>query len=376
MSVFTVYFCGTGSSQFDILHPSYWNGELVSTLASNTANREFADWIVIDGPGSGNLQADDLFIKSKEYGLSGTLFGNGWKENVSHALNVIKGRVDWERQELSEENYKKLKAAGIPIEDVNVTGSYLWRKYNYGDRKITQQQIQEQIIKIHRKNGIIPDQVNLVGWSRGGISCHMLANAMQADKELRNIKVNIFAIDPVPGVLNFQPEKVSLGSNVKRYVAFYARDERSKGFACVIPTTSGSTRVHIYPLPGRHATLVGNASANGVSGPKTLHEPGMIVRHFAETCLTRWGVPLNKKLNMRANDIVAMHKTMIVQQARYAAMQSQSYTLVTEKEKNERYVCHGDKGMHFSGITGSSLTPAKGLAADLSTPEHGYAEIR
>jgi hypothetical protein len=252
----------------------------------------------------------------------------------------------------------------------------LWRKYNYGNRKVTQQHIQEQIIKTHRKNGIIPTQVNLVGWSRGGVSCHMLANAMLADAELRNTKVNIFAIDPVPGTTNFQPEKVSLGSNVKQYVGFYARDERSKGFACVIPKTSGSTGVHIYPLPGRHATLAGNAASNGVSGPKTLHEPGTIVRHFAETCLTRWGVPLNKKLNLGANDLVALHKAMTAQQALYLAMQSQSYTVLTEQDNKERYVSYGDQGVHFSAINGPAFAPERGLSADLSTSEHTYKEIR
>jgi hypothetical protein len=67
----------------------------------------------------------------------------------------------------------------------------------------------------------------------------MLANAMLADPLLTTIPVNIFAIDPVPGMGNFQTEKVTLGRNVKEYVAFYARDERSKGFRAWfrIPTT-------------------------------------------------------------------------------------------------------------------------------------------
>lgn len=59
-----------------------------------------------------------------------------------------------------------------------------------------------------RKDGIIPTQVNLIGqvWSRGGITCHMLANAMLKIL-LKDIPVNIFAIDPVPGPLNFQPKR-------------------------------------------------------------------------------------------------------------------------------------------------------------------------
>ncbi|MDB6142818.1 MAG: hypothetical protein JWP80_1862 [Pseudomonas sp.] len=375
MSIFTVYFCGTGSSKFDSINKNYWDGELVSTLASNNTGREFADWTIIDGPGSGNLQADEMFTKSKEYGLSGILFGNGWRENVQHALYMIKGKCDWQRTELTEANYKTLKAAGIPIDEVKVTGTYLWRKYNYGDRKVTPQQLQEQIIKIFRKGGIIPSQVNLVGWSRGGVSCHMLANAMLADSELKHIKVNIFAVDPVPGALNFQGEKVTLGSNVSEYVGFFARDERSKGFSCVIPTTHSSTKVHIYPMAGRHATLVGNAAANGSEGTKVLHEPGRIVRHFAETCLTRWGVKLGKKLNLGAAEIAEYHNAIVRGEKHYEAMRKQSYTKITEQERNQRYVTFGTKGVHFTAIEGGQFKPAKGLAASLSATQETYKNL-
>ncbi len=375
MSIFTVFFCGTGSSKFDSINKNYWDGELVSKLANNHMGREFSDWIIIDGPGSGNLQADELFTKSKEYELSGTLFGKGWHENVLHALYIIKGKCDWQRTELTEANYKTLKSAGIPIDEVKVTGTYLWRKYNYGDRKVTPQQLQEQIIKIFRKDEIIPTQVNLVGWSRGGVSCHMLANAMLADSQLKHIKVNIFAIDPVPGALNFQGEKVTLGSNVSEYVGFYARDERSKGFSCVIPNTHPSTKVHIYPMAGRHATVVGNAAANGSEGAKVVHEPGRIVRHFAETCLTRWGVKLNKKLNLGAAEIAKLHDAIVRGEQLYEAMRKQSYTLITEDEKNQRYVTHGDKGRPFTAIEGDKFQPKQGLAASLSATQETYKDL-
>lgn len=118
MTTLTIFFCGTGSNKFDDKHKNFWDGEIVSTLAAHHSGREFAEWIVVDGPGSGNLQADDLFTKTSEYGLSGTLFGKGWDENVQHALNIIKGKCDWQRKQLTEAEYNRLKAAGIPIEDV------------------------------------------------------------------------------------------------------------------------------------------------------------------------------------------------------------------------------------------------------------------
>ncbi|WP_415842690.1 hypothetical protein, partial [Pseudomonas reidholzensis] len=263
MSVFTVYFCGTGSTAGDVSHRDYWNGELISSLAFNDQGREFADRIIVDGPGSGNLQDDNLFVDDRDHGASmGTLLGHGWDENVAHALQVIKGKSLWQRGKRTQAEYQRLKDAGIPIPEVGSTGKWFHDRYDYGDRTVTPQALQERIIQQYRQSPI-PTQVNLVGWSRGGISCHMLANAMAEDPELRQVPVHILAVDPVPGILNVQAERVRLASNVREYVGFYARDERSKGFACVVPDVERGTRISLYPVPGRHATLVGNASPTG-----------------------------------------------------------------------------------------------------------------
>ncbi|NBM48791.1 hypothetical protein [Proteus sp. G2666] len=365
MTVLTVYLCGTGSNSFDNNNPTFWQGELVSTLAQNNQGREFAQWFIVDGPGSGNLQEDDLWVESPNYSdIKGSLFGSGWEENVNHALCLMKGHFDWQREKLTEQQYNQLKKAGIPIEDVKVTGSFLWRKYDYGDRHVTQQQLQQQIIRIFRKDGIIPTQVNLVGWSRGGITCHMLANTMLADPQLQDIPVNIFAIDPVPGPLNFQPEKVSLGKNVKEYVGFYARDERSKGFTCVIPTVVADTKMHIFPISGRHATLVGNASIDGSEGENALYAPGIVVRHFAEVCLTRWGCDLANKLALTDTQITDYHTDIANDADKYIAMRRKTYSIHESTGKDERKVSLGKEGKAFSEIFGVQYNPSAGLTAD------------
>lgn len=376
MTPLTVFFCGTSSTKFDSENKSYWNGELVSTLAKHNLGKEFAEWIVVDGPGSGNLQADEQFFKSGHYGISGTLLGSGWEENVKHALQIAKGHCSWERTELTQQEYNRLKDAGAPIGDLEKAGTWFWRKYYYGKRIVTPQQLQEQIIKMHRK-GKLPTSVNLVGWSRGAVSCHMMANQMFKDDELKNIPVNIFAIDPVPGPKNFQAERVTLGSNVKEYVGFFARDERSVGFSCVIPRTDSKTRTHIYPMAGRHATLVGNAAANGNdnAGAKDLTEPGLIVRHFAEVCLTRWGVNLDKKLNLSKADLENHHNGLRSKDEQYKKMQKVSYTYFTELDQDERKVSHGNEGTAFSRVQGGHMKPASGLSASLTLTATSYQEI-
>jgi len=361
MSVFTAYFCGTGSHRFDAANPNFWNGELVSTLASNDQGREFAHWIAVDGPGSGNLQDDELFVEPGGYfNWSGQLFGRGWEENVSHVLNVIKGESNWQRTKLTEEAYTRLKDAGVEIPDASATASWFWRTYDYGDRHPTPQALQEQIIKIFREP-CLPTQVNLVGWSRGGISCHMLANAMAEDPLLRDIPVNIFAIDPVPGTGNVQSRRVKLAGNVHEYVGFYSRDERSNGFACVIPAVESNTRMCVYPMPGRHATLVGNASADGASDGKVLVEPGLIVRHFAEVCLTRWGVELDKCLALDDNQLMQHHLAMAAADEHYQAMRSQSYTVITDGQKDDRLVHCGETRTRFSLVRSDRYDPREGL---------------
>ncbi|MDY1038520.1 hypothetical protein [Lelliottia sp. CFBP8978] len=377
MTILTIYFCGTGSNKFDDSHANYWNGELVSTLATHNSGKEFAEWVIIDGPGSGNLQSDEMWVKSGEYSqLRGQITGEGWKENIQHALHIIKGNFDWQREKLTKENYDQLKKAGVPIQDVEVEGSFWWRKYDYGDRKVTQQQLQQQIIKTYRKGQILPTQINLVGWSRGGISCHMLANAMLEDPLLTTIPVNIFAIDPVPGMGNFQSEKVTLGNNVREYVAFYAKDERSKGFSCVIPQTDRSTVVHIYPMAGRHATLVGNASVNGDNGEKVLYEPGTIVRHLAEACLKRWGVAHVKTLNLTDAKLLELHQGIAANAALYNQMHDYSYLWFTEKDQGERYVSCASTGAPFSSVRGERFSPQAGLASDFLADNSVYDAIK
>lgn len=368
MSVFTLFFCGTGSTKHDAHNPNYPNGELVSTLANNCLGREFADWAIIDGPGSGNLQEDELWEKpGGYYGVTGTLLGKGWEENVAHAMALARGKLNWKREKLTEQNYTTLKNAGIPIQDVEVTGSFLWRQYDYGDRIVTPQDLQEKIIHVFRKGGPIPTSVNLVGWSRGGVSCHMMANAMANDPELKHIPVNIFAVDPVPGPANFQTHRTAIGPNVREYVAFYARDERSKGFSCVIPTHTEHTRASIFPMVGRHASLVGNGATDGEEGPQRHLEPGIIVRHVAETCLTRWGVSLSRTLQLENKKLEDLYAILSSTDSAYVQMRQHVYTVAESiGENKERYVSHGPRGLAFSDLHGKEFRTAGGLSVPVS----------
>lgn len=129
--------------------------------------------------------------------------------------------------------------------------------------------------------------INLAGWSRGAVTCIMLAHAIKeagfATKQPK-LKVNIFAFDPVPGLTNdFKKKGIfdktgrigapsSLPSIVGQYEAMLMENVNGMlGFKPMmfesvsprilpseIPPTgqgSGTTKTE-YPMPGGHGTCV------------------------------------------------------------------------------------------------------------------------
>ena len=145
--------------------------------------------------------------------------------------------------------------------------------------------------------------------------------------------VNIFACDPVPGSGNFDTHRISLGPNVKRYVAIYAADERSRGFSPVLPSLAAGTEFFITTMPGRHATLVGNASVDGAKGVNTFFGPGKVTRDLAECFLQVWGAKLHNTLNLSEFQILASYEDMLAQTENYQAMRDVSYTGLTQSDR-------------------------------------------
>lgn len=337
MAAFTIFFCGTGSNSFDFANKNYHSGELISTLARNHSGLEFVDWIQVDGPGSGNLQEGEKWVASGNYSQTrGQLEGVGWEENVAHAIAVLKGVTTEGRNTHTKKEVKKLRAAGV--------GEYKTPGILWGERtqhhelhaRITPQALQMKRIEIMGA-GKVFDRVNVIGWSRGGVTCHMFANAMAQDPDLAHIPVNIFACDPVPGSGQFQQHRYDLsGANVATYVALFASDERSRGFTPVMPGLPTRTPRFITTIPGRHATLVGNAAldgsggagANGVNG---LVGPGYVTRDLAERFLTRWGTTLSNKLSLSDVEVLKHYDQMVGDQGAYTAMHNVSYTYFTQK---------------------------------------------
>jgi hypothetical protein len=204
-TVFTIYNCGTSHNRQNL-------DETVADLARRTVESENRDWMINDGPGSYSHPASSsapasargLAVQAKTPGtrdpisglkeiapfavLRGVVDGFGWNENVAHVMVVLGATID------------------------------------------------------------LPQTINMVGWSRGAITCFMIAHALAKNPRTSSIPVNIFAFDPVPGPGNFDdPDKVTLPANVQAYAAVVQEDERRK----ILCAQHGRTLAGVSPATSR-----------------------------------------------------------------------------------------------------------------------------
>jgi hypothetical protein len=217
--VFTVYNCGTNYDRTK-------TDEIVANLATRTIGKENEDWIITDGPGCGThkgavtpgtkdpITGEDLKVNKTWVRLMGLAKGLGWEHNVVTVSTVL--------------------------------------------AKLTPK----------------PKTINMVGWSRGAITCTMLAYVLKDSPDFKDVKINIFAIDPVPGPGNWDdPGKVTVSDNVQNYTAVLMEDEKRKAFTPVLVEKLEDDEAGIkrksYYMPGGHSTPVKFKDSEGRSSPSS-----------------------------------------------------------------------------------------------------------
>jgi hypothetical protein len=356
MTVVTLYFCGTAcESRMFASNDECRHGYIVAVLAQNNAGQAYRDWLIADGPGSGNLQQDEFWVEHPMYSHArGNAQGSGWEENTYHAIAFLKGENTWERDKHTAEEVRTLHKHGVNIGSVKTKRGWTLRTYEevIARKRISPQSIQARGAQISRKNNPVT-MVNLIGHSRGGVTCFMLANAMWNDPALKGIPVNIFSIDPVPGFSQFHEHRTKIHSNVKHYVGVYARDERSRGFSALAPryfaangsiylpystaAPPSSIKYEMVLMPGKHGTVAGNTTNTGGSSANdrdhAIFSPGKIVRDMAEKYLIRWGTKLNNTLNLTDPEILAAYQKMISNSQTFNAMHNISYVYFTQAQR-------------------------------------------
>jgi hypothetical protein len=179
---------------------------------------------------------------------------------------------------------------------------------------------------------LLPNVVNMVAHSRGGVVAIMAAHLLYSIH--RKAKVRIFAIDPVPGTGGLTSEMVKLPPNVTNYVGVYALDETSGGFNALIPRPlfNGS---YIDPL------VAGNGTSDGSDGLRTtpaFSAVGELVNCLATAWLIAWGSNAIKKATV---DIETLKRTISANQSEFRKMRNFTYmplNIHSHQHWNERGV--------------------------------------
>jgi hypothetical protein len=343
----TIFFCGTGATSQGFQNRDYHSGELVATLYQNCVGEPYIDKLIFDGPGSGNLREHEKWIESdNRTEAMGIARGWGWENNVKAAITVALAHVNHETYVslrglivknlhplwVPDEYRTKCLACGkgfgtftrkshcrkcgeifcsacmssteLSMEHLLTDKYTLYTENSYkalkpGKGKVCKKCFDDRQSEISKLRNEIAEHrikhplttINLIGWSRGGATCIMFANACDEIEAFNKIEFNLFTLDPVPGYGAMDKERITLKSNVKNYATVIQMDEVSKAFAPVIPQTDKTTMCHYFTMPGRHATGVGNAALDGEKGKKNKHpnplfltaeEPGYVTRDLAD----------------------------------------------------------------------------------------------
>jgi hypothetical protein len=405
----TIFFCGTGATSQGFQNRDYHSGELVATLYQNCVGEPYIDKLIFDGPGSGNLREHEKWIESdNRTEAMGIARGWGWENNVKAAITVALAHVNHETYVslrglivknlhplwVPDEYRTKCLACGkgfgtftrkshcrkcgeifcsacmssteLSMEHLLTDKYTLYTENSYkalkpGKGKVCKKCFDDRQSEISKLRNEIAEHrikhplttINLIGWSRGGATCIMFANACDEIEAFNKIEFNLFTLDPVPGYGAMDKERITLKSNVKNYATVIQMDEVSKAFAPVIPQTDKTTMCHYFTMPGRHATGVGNAALDGEKGKKNKHpnplfltaeEPGYVTRDLAEIFLEDWGTELINKLDLKPEQVMNLYDRMLKKDIEFKRMRESNYGLGSQGNlfgPKVRDICEG-----------------------------------
>jgi hypothetical protein len=377
MAVVTLFFCGTGSSREDpdVRVVGYDNGELISRLGLRCIGEEGVTKFTIDGPGSGNKQEAQK-IRGRvvaDWDPSGTISGKGWDENVMLAIDTLLGRVvlengawrpgntispndvvrqskkpRWVDDDVSSSCLKCRKALGGVFRSgkhhCRLCGQIFCDSCSTNRISVKNPLTSTVQIKgVHKEQRVCdicyPDkfrafhhlqamnraseisQINCIGWSRGGVTTHMFANACADEPLLSGKEIRLIAVDPVPGGSEMASHRVAItNENIKEYVAFYARDERSRCFSPTLPhIKAGACPAKIYFFPGNHSSLVGNSGGDNI-----LYNSAVLVRHIAEGHLQDWGTRFARTMQLSDREVLQYYDHLIKHRRHFEKLQKKS----------------------------------------------------
>lgn len=271
MSTFTVYCHGTGfnsvkGTEKDELVAWFHNhndGAAV-TLAGATVSP--GTHLVNEGPGHGEVGG--LALPQQVNPITGNLKTNlGLKKTITGPSFADHARGD----------------TGGPKRLANARGNIAGQGW---DENVLRTVNVLQELKFGQGQPI--DRVNLVGWSRGAVTCIRIAHKMY-EVFGDTIECNIFGVDPVAGMdagLKMEDTRV-LHRNVRRYIGVLAMHEMRKTFKPQdwdrMAMDPALTTAVLLPMPGVH---------NAQVIPSNPRDAAYITRNLACAFLRQLGTPV------------------------------------------------------------------------------------
>lgn len=178
--VTTLYFCGSGNKRTE------FEKYTVPKMFRKTQNKHK---MIFDGPGGAAIGKFDKIVAEVERGrpLKETAI-----PDATELEDKKRARAAGATQKKGEPDPMKGNSGAVTGKgtqsNIVLALQYLWERYHAG-----------------RKGGMALRVVNLVGFSRGAVTCTMLAHAIQESGLMRcdpTLRVNLFLFDPVAGSKN------------------------------------------------------------------------------------------------------------------------------------------------------------------------------
>lgn len=172
------------------------------------------------------------------------------------------------------------------------------------------------------------DTVNIIGWSRGAVTCLKIANKLFEVFE-DTLNVNIFAVDPVPGGYTARTlDMFAIPPNVRNYLAVLALDADGGNFQptdrTIIKLLAPKSQhgkggnpdslnpqhikphVHFLPIPGNHSDVV-----NAKLSHPLVKNSATLCRHLAWQFLKAHGTPMKQEWKLSRDEVSQLYNQML-----------------------------------------------------------------
>lgn len=282
MAVFTVFCHGTKEHRANGNHT-----ELIHALSEKAGGAEYEEFLILDGPGSAvssdrrNRMAGTFDAFDRAKGKKGA--APAWSRTGNDVMDV----AAWRGGSVPTWSGSAVKLTGSVLGGVTSAGkggkavgalgfllspltfalggaalqSSKHRGLAFGEGM--DDNIRHAMAAMANKwpdlNG---HTVNMVGWSRGAVTCIRMANWIQ-EFFGKGVSVNIFAVDPVAGgdLGEEVADTYTIPSVVKHFVGLICMDDKRGGFKpqdirrLKLENPQG-TQLALLPMPGSHDTPV------------------------------------------------------------------------------------------------------------------------